>query len=251
MMAFIQAMDWQWGQWLLMSLLIMLASCLQGVGGIGFAMVSAPIGALLYQQLMPGPLIVLAGVLALLTVLREREHVVWNVLPSALLGRALGTVIAGLFFAGLSAALLGIVFAVMILLAVLLTATRWSVRSNRTSWAIAGTVSGIMGTLTSAGAPPLVMVAQGMKPPQMRATMSMVFLVGTVMALAALMALGRFTMSQLVLSLLLMPAMWLGFTLSTPLVSRCSAVVMRRLLLGLTSLSALILLVQSAIQLHN
>ena len=238
-------MDWQLGELAGMALLILVSSCLQGIGGIGFAMVSAPIGALLYPQLVPGPLIFLAGVLALLTVLRERTHIVWQVLPTALIGRALGTVIAAVFLSGLNARHLGIVFAVLILLAVLMTALRISFASTRLNWGIAGILSGVMGTLTSAGAPPLVMVAQGMPPPAMRSTMSMVFLAGTVMALGALLILGQFTQAQWILSLCMLPPMWVGFTLSTQLVSRCSAALTRRLLLGLTSVSALVLLIQS------
>jgi uncharacterized membrane protein YfcA len=245
MMGLFASMDWQWSQLAGMGLLILVSSCLQGIGGIGFAMVSAPVGALLYPQLVPGPLIFLAGVLALLTVLREWEYIVWHVLPAALTGRAAGTVIAAIFLSGLNADHLGIVFALLILLAVLITVMRWSFPSTRISWGIAGIASGVMGTLTSAGAPPLVMVAQHMKPPAMRATMSMVFLVGTVMALGALLLLGRFTQAQWWLSLIMLLPLWLGFTLSTALISHCSPMLTRRLLLGLTSVSALLLLIQS------
>lgn len=244
-MTLILGMDFTAGQFAGMALLILVSSCLQGVGGIGFAMVSAPVGALLYPQLVPGPLIFLAGVLAILTVLREREHVVWYVLPSALTGRAAGTVIAAVFMSGFSTKQLGIVFALLILLAVLLTAMRWSYPSTRVSWGVAGILSGVMGTLTSAGAPPLVMVAQSLKPPAMRATMSMVFMLGTLMALGALILLGQFTHTQWLLSVLMLPPMWLGFNLSSRLVAHCSAASTRRLLLGLTGISALVLLLQS------
>lgn len=208
-------------------------------------MVSAPIGALLYPQLVPGPLIFLAGVLALLTVLRERFAIVWPVLPAALTGRALGTVIAAVFMTELDKHHLGIIFAILILLAVLMTAMRWSFPSTRTSWGIAGIFSGVMGTLTSAGAPPLVMVAQHMPPPAMRATMSMVFLMGTAMALGTLVFLGEFTREQWMLSVTMLLPMWLGFMVSSQLVPHCSKVLTRRLLLGLTSISAVVLLLHS------
>ena len=80
--------------WLLMALLIVLAAFLQGVGGVGFAMLVAPIAALVFPQLVPGPLLALGGSVSLLAALRERQHIVPDVVVCALGGRATGSIIA-------------------------------------------------------------------------------------------------------------------------------------------------------------
>ena len=41
----------------LMGLLVMAGACMQGVGGIGFSMLSAPIAVLAYAAMVPGPLL--------------------------------------------------------------------------------------------------------------------------------------------------------------------------------------------------
>lgn len=206
-------------------------------------MVSAPIGALLFPELVPGPLILLAGVLSCLTVLREHRAVAWRLLPPAVAGRAAGTILAAVLLAGLDARVIDVMFAGLILSGVLLSLSRWQIPATPLSWVVAGTLSGIMGTLTSAGAPPLALVAQRLNPPAIRATLSVIFLLGTAMALTTLVMLHRFTWSQFVLALALMPFMGVGFMVSTPLAAHCSRAVMRYMLLGLSGASALILLI--------
>lgn len=236
-----------WSLWQLlgMSLLILLCACLQGVGGVGFAMVSAPIGALFYPELVPGPLIFLAGILSFLTILREGKSILWKVIPTALIGRAIGTVCAGVLLAGLNTEHLGVIFAILILVAVIFSFFHWSIPSNVFTWTIAGMMSGIMGTLTSAGSSPLALVAQKMRPTTIRATLSMIFLIGTVMAICTLLILHRYSLEQFVLTLFLIPAMAIGFKLSTPIAAKCSKEAMRQLLLWVTGISALILLIHS------
>ena len=52
-----------------MAALVFGAALTQGIGGIGFAMVSAPISVLLYPELVPGPLLVLGNGFILTAVL--------------------------------------------------------------------------------------------------------------------------------------------------------------------------------------
>lgn len=58
-----------------LSLAIILASCLQGSIGFGMGMVAAPIVALTDPELLPGMLIVLAFVLTLVVSIRERDAI--------------------------------------------------------------------------------------------------------------------------------------------------------------------------------
>ena len=49
-----------WALYLGMGAMVLVGACLQGVSGLGFAMFCAPIGALLFPELVPGPLLALA-----------------------------------------------------------------------------------------------------------------------------------------------------------------------------------------------
>ena len=64
---------WTSAPYLLMACLIAIAAFLQGIGGVGFAMFAAPVAALYFPELVPGPLLTLGGFVTLLTALRERQ----------------------------------------------------------------------------------------------------------------------------------------------------------------------------------
>lgn len=131
------------------------AAVAQGVGGVGFAMFAAPVAAMFFPQLAPGPLLTLGGFISLLTALRERAAIDWPAVSYALAGRAVGTLIAIYAMARFAPQALGVLFACMILAAVALSVAglKFSATPGRVSGA--GVASGIMGTMTSVGAPPI------------------------------------------------------------------------------------------------
>jgi hypothetical protein len=56
--------------YLLMSGVVLVGALLQGVGGIGFAMFSAPLAGLFFPGLAPGPLLALGGAVSLMSASR-------------------------------------------------------------------------------------------------------------------------------------------------------------------------------------
>ena len=56
-----------------MATLILGSAFLQGVGGVGFTMFSAPVAAMVCPELVPGPLLMLGGCVTFLTAVRERR----------------------------------------------------------------------------------------------------------------------------------------------------------------------------------
>jgi hypothetical protein len=133
----------------------------------------------------------------------------------------------------------------LILVAVALSLCGWAVPRTRTSSTLAGVASGLMGTITSAGAPPLAIAMQGMPPARLRATLGCVFLIGSAISLAALAAIGRMHTEGLLLALLLAPWMVAGFAVSGPLARRLSHQGLRHFLLGLASFGAIAMLAQT------
>ncbi len=231
--------------WLLMASLVVLAAFLQGVGGVGFAMLVAPIAALVFPQLVPGPLLALGGSVSLLAALRERQHIVPNVVACAVGGRAAGSVIAVLAMTQLPIEAVNLGFAIAILVAVALSA--WGLRILPTSrnMALAGVASGIMGTLTSVGAPALAIAMQNLAAAQLRASLGLILFLGASLSLLLLMFAGLFTLQQAMLSAVLYPFMLLGFALSGQLRHKVSLPLMRRLLLSVCSLSAIALIART------
>lgn len=234
-----------WQQLIEMNLLVFGASLLQGIGGVGLAMVAAPISVLLFPQLVPAPILLLGSVLALMGAIRERSFIVWPAASLLVVGRIIGAAVAGATLSMLPTSAFAVIFALLILCGVAFSVSGWKLVANRTSLLLAGTTSGLMGTITSSGAPPLALVMQHVPPPQLRATISSVFVIGALISLVVLAVVGRFGMGEVHLALVLLPAMTLGFLTSGPLKQKVTPRYIRAGLLGLSAAGAIGILLRT------
>lgn len=230
---------------LVCALAVMAGALIQSTGGIGFAMFAAPIVAIARPDMVPGPMILMGGAVSLLICIREFRNIDVRGAAIAVGGRIPGSIVAGLVIGLLPRTTFGIVFALLILAAVALSVSGWRVRATPASLAVAGFGSGLMGTITSVGAPPMGIVMQNMNPATLRATLGAFLVVSSAVSLAVLAGVGRFGWHEFQLGLMLVVPMALGFWISLPLVRRVNGARMRGLVLGLTAASATILLVQN------
>lgn len=229
----------------LVVLVVTVASCLQGAIGFGLGLLAAPVVALFDPSLLPGSLILLATGVTVLGVVRDRGSVDLKGTGWALLGRVPGTAAGALLVAALPAQALALALAGTVLLAVLLSVCGWQPRPRPAAVAAAGAASGLLGTATSIGGPPMALVWHGSSRARMRGTMSAFFLVGALMSLTALTAVGAIDRRTLVFAGVLAPAMVLGFALSGPVNRRIDRRLVRRLGLAASTLGAVLVLVQA------
>jgi uncharacterized protein len=229
----------------LVALVVCVASCLQGAIGFGLGMLAAPVIALLDPSLLPGSIVLLAAGLTVLGVLRDRTSVDLRGTGWALLGRVPGTAAGALLVAALPAQALALTLAGTVLLAVLLSICGWRPRPRPAAVAVAGAASGLMGTATSIGGPPMALVWHGSSPARMRGTMSAFFLVGALMSLVALTAVGSIDREVLLFAAVLLPAMLLGFAVSGVVNGRLDKVLVRRAGLAASTAGAVLVLVQA------
>lgn len=230
---------------LLCALAVMVGALIQSTAGIGFAMFAAPIVAILFPELVPGPMILAGGTISLMIAAREFRNIDYRGAGLAIAGRVPGSIVAGLVIGLVPHSTFAVIFAVLLLAAVLLSVTGWRVRATPLSLATAGFGSGLMGTLTSVGAPPMGIVLQNADPPKLRATLGAFLVVGALVSLAVLAWVGRFGWKEIRLGLALLLPIAVGFSLSRPLVRRANARVMRTLVLAICGISALVLLAQN------
>lgn len=233
------------GLYALMGLLIFGSAFVQGIGGVGFTLVVAPVAAIMCPELVPGPLLTLGGFVTLLTAVRERRHIWWSAASSALIGRLAGTIVAVFALHQLAQRPLNVLFSGLILLAVTLTIAGLRIQATRLNTIVAGIISGIMGTLTSVGAPPLVILLQQHRAPVLRATMGAILFCGSGFSLLMLGLIGHYRWHAFWLSTTLVPFMLLGFWLSGYVRHKVSQPAMRKGLLLFCSLSAIGLLIKS------
>ena len=193
---------------------ILFASALQASIGFGMGMFAAPIVAMVEPAMIPGTLIMVATLVTLMVVVREREAIDLSGTGWALTGRVPGTVAGALLLAALPHQALVIVLAAVVLGGVVLTSSGWVPAARRRNVVLAGAASGLLGTATSIGGPPMALVWQRSNGAQLRATMAGFFLVGSVMSIAMLTVTGSVDRHTVQMFAVLVPAAVLGYVLS-------------------------------------
>jgi uncharacterized membrane protein YfcA len=224
---------------------ILAGAFIQGTGGLGFAMFAAPVAVLLKPELVPGPMLLLGGAVSLLAATREPSAIDYRGAAFALAGRVPGSIVAGLIIGLAPRKAFAVAFALLILLAVALSIAVPRLRATPVTLCIAGFGSGLMGTITSVGAPPMGLVMQNELPARVRATIGAFLTVGAVVSIAVLAWAGRFGMREAALGALLLLPMALGFRLSTSMVKHVNVRAVRQIVLAVSAVSALILLAQN------
>lgn len=235
------------GDWALASLLVVFSACLQGISGVGFGMVAAPLLALFRPDLVPGPMLVLGVVIALLAVAREPQDLDRRGLWFALAGRLPTSIAAAMAIGLMPLRMLSLLFAGIILLGVALAALRVPLKPTGENLFVAGLLSGFMGTLTSVGLPPVALLYSQSAPATLRATIGGYLAVGSVISMAALGSVGRFGLHDVLLGLWLLAPLLLGYWLSGPIARRLPRETARILTLALSALAALALAVRQLV----
>jgi len=221
------------------------ASALQASIGFGLAIVAAPLLALLDRGWVPGPLIAAGTCLSLIMVIRERHDLDLEGVGLAALGRVLGAVPASYALSLASQDTFDLLFAAIVLAAVGISLLRSSTHSTPRTIFAAGIASGFMGTITSIGGPPVALAYQNERGPRLRATLAGMFLLGSVISLAALAVVGRFGADEIARAAVLVPGVVAGAVAARPLLHRFDAGSTRPLVLGLSAASALLVLARA------
>lgn len=193
---------------------IALASAFQGAVGFGAALLAAPALMLIHPAFAPGPILVSNLVLTLLVARRDWSSARFHDLKFIVGGRIAGTVVAAGLLVNLSQTLFDLLFGSLVLAAVGLCLIRGDFDRSGRNLTIAGAASGLMGTLSSIGGPPVAIIYQGVNPAGFRATLSLNLVAGATVSIPALWLVGRFGPIELALSAILVPAAAFGFWLS-------------------------------------
>lgn len=216
---------------LVAGVVVAFAALMQMATGMGFGMIAAPLLVLADPVFAPAPILIMGLAVASAGAFRERRHLVNSELIGGLGGRVIGMGFAVFLITllpGQNAYM--IVFGSIILVAVLLAASGWKVPFNQPNLWSLSIVSGLMGTITSVGAPPMALLYQGQAPSKIRPTLNAFFFFGSVVGLVGLFTADLLTPAHpLVAALLFVPmlaGMWLSRWFSTDDPKRLSVVLL-------------------------
>lgn len=189
-------------------------AAVQGSVGFGINLVAAPLLDIVDPAFLPGPLL-LAGVLSgLLVARRERNFAQWTTLTWAIVGRIPGTALGLVAVLAASGRSLRILVAGAVIVAVLSGAAGRTIAISSRSLFVAGVASGVMGTIAGLGGTPVGLLYQGQSGCSTRASLSRFTVAGSLLSVTALAASGRMGSTQISLSLLLVPGVLIGFSVS-------------------------------------
>lgn len=211
-------MEWSFSVLAVLLAVVFLGTVVQGTLGFGLALVVVPVAAVLAPEALPATVIVLVLPLSLYLAVRERRSVdlsgLWYLIGGRLVGTALGV---GLLVA-VPADYLSVLFGGLVVLAAAASAFSGSgVAVNHGTQAIGGVASGVMGTAAGIGGPPLALVYQSRPGAEIRGTLAVIFSIGGIVSILALVPVGRVTAEHVLLALTLLPALGLGLLVASRL----------------------------------
>lgn len=227
-----------------LSVTVFLASLVQGISGIGFALVVAPVAGMLAPELVPTTVLVLMLPLNAFVALRERRHIDLRGTAWISAARILFTLVGLGLLVVLSETGLTVFIAVVTIGAALVSLFAPPFTPSPAAFLVAGAVTGISETATGVGGPPMGLVYQHSRPQVLRSTVATCFFIGEVVSLAALVVSGSTSPGWLADSLVLLPAMVLGTLASTVVVRRFPGLNLRMAVIVFSVASGAVLLAQ-------
>lgn len=230
-------------EWVVALTIVSVGACAQGALGFGLGLLAAPVLALLDDDLVPGPLLIVALVLTVLVARRERGRLDVRTVGWAVVGRVPGSVVGAIAVVTLPADALVVVFAVLVLTGVALSIVGWDIRPTPLTLFAAGATSGAMGSVTSIGGPPMALVFQHRSGPELRATLALFFVFGSALSILLLALAGEIGTDDLGWAAVLLPAMLVGYQTSRLVGHHLDRGIMRPAVLAFSAAASVGLLV--------
>jgi uncharacterized membrane protein YfcA len=230
---------------------IAVASGAQSLTGFGYALLAVPVLALTIEPRLAVVVASIAGMfLTSGTMIVERSHVQWRVVAVLLAAASAGIPVGLVMLRTLSDTALRLLIAAV---ALLCTLQVWLGGRNvrvagssrfpaRLVVAIAGFVSGVLGTSTGTTGPPLIVAfqAMGYEPRRFRATLSAVFSCVGLLALVGFLVVGQITQRAVVFGVGSVPAVVLGWLVGNRLFARIEGDRFRRVVLAALLVSSVV-----------
>lgn len=230
---------------ILIGAIVAVGSFVQATIGLGLGMLGAPLIALIEPSLVPTLLLMLAVPVSSGVLWVERHHINYRVIAWALPARIPGTVLGVWLTTAFSDRGLGVVVGLMVLVAVWLTFHTVEVHQTPITLIGAGLAAGTAGTAAAIGGPPMAIVMAHRPPREVRGTLSMFFVVGSVMSVLLFWVEGELPRASVALSLTYLPVVALMFWAGHRAHTRIPSETFRRAVLLLCAGSATVLLVRS------
>ncbi len=198
---------------LLINALLFVGAYIQGIVGFGIGIFCASIFAVFVPQMVPGPMILLSIILATIMLFRGRHDVNVHFIKWPILGSILGILCAGWIVSLVSKAQFDIIFGVLLLFLVGISFHNYHF-TGKVASITAGYLSGLMGTITAIGGPPMGLLMKESEPSIIRANLAFFFLTSSIIAIITLIIINALGRQEFYLATISAPGMLIGYALS-------------------------------------
>lgn len=199
---------------LIIYFIVIIGSIIQGSVSMGFALMVTPILIIIEPAFIPGPIMICRLFLSILIIIKEHRSIDFKDIKISIIGRVIGTLVAAFIILIISEKIFEIVFAGFIILAVIFSFNKNKLHPSNPLLLLAGFLSGLMGTITSIGGPPMGLVYQNKEGPILRGTLSGFFLIGSLFSIIVLAIIGKIGFYELQLFFIIIPPLLIGFFIS-------------------------------------
>jgi uncharacterized membrane protein YfcA len=220
-------------------------SALQGSVGFGLGFVAVPLLAFIDQRYLPGPLLLAAFFLTVLLAYREHQAIEFKGIKWVIGGRFLGSLIGAQLLVLVPDGYLSLIFALMVMIGVILSISGLKLELNNRNLFSSGTLSGLMSTTSAIGGPPMALLYQYLNGPSFRGTLSGIFMIGAVISVIFLVIIHRFGITELKLTLILLPGIFIGYFISKYTARLLDKGFLRPAILAFSFISGTILLLKT------
>ena len=224
-------------------ILIIIGAITQSAIGIGFG-VPACFLVLVEPSMVPGCIVLMGTFLASTNALLSYRDILKKDLIYSFSGRVIGTFVSiPLISLTIGTNNFLIIFGLLLLITVFLSAKKWNIKANIKNITIAGMCSGFMGTLTGVGGPPMAIVYQNSSTKNVVATLNMFFGIGALFSVIVLVYIDLINFREIVRCLLLAPGVFLGILIGRQkFVKNYVNLNLKKLILTVCFISAVIVL---------
>jgi hypothetical protein len=228
--------------------LIVIGAITQSAVGIGFG-IPACFLIILEPTMVPSCIVLMGTFLAFSNAFLSFKDIIKDDLIYSFSGRVVGTFISvPLISLTIGTKSYLIIFGLLLLITVFLSAKKWSIAATKKNVTIAGLCSGFMGTLTGVGGPPMAIVYQNSDSKNVVATLNMFFGIGALFSVLVLTYIDLINFREIMRCLLLAPGIIAGIILGRQkIVKDYVSINLKKLILIICFISAIIVLVQAFI----
>jgi len=238
-------MEFSISSFILANSIIITASVLQMATGVSVGMIIVPFLAMISYALIPAPIVLASLVLTSLMAYKGKQHIDTKNLSQIGAGMLLGIFVSIILLVNIAFEHLGLVYGVFILASVLISIKVKRFTLSPSINYIGGFVSGVMGATALSGGHVLALLFQNHKLESIKATLSFVYTIFSIVLLIVFYINGKFSFDDAILGIYMMPGFLIGYLISPYFVKYFNKEYTKVAVLIMATIGAVILIIKS------